>query len=81
MHDTIKLRRRGITATAISLDTFESASLLQAKSMGMENTPVIVIPRNNPDEWTQEVAWTRAEKAFDDLVESLQARTVKAGKP
>ena len=81
MHDTVKLRRMGIPSAAVALDVFEGASRLQARSMGMEDTPIVVIPRNKPEEWVPETAAARAELAFEGLVKSLEAQAEKAGMP
>ena len=67
MHDAIALETRGVPATVVAHDTFEKAARTQAKTMGLPDLPIAVMPRPRPD-------WDDAKKdeVLTDLVEQVK---------
>lgn len=51
MHDAVALERRGIPTVVVAHHTFAFAAATQAKTMGLPDLPLAVMPRPEPT-WT-----------------------------
>ena len=69
MHDATALEKRGIPTTVVVHDNFERAARTQARTMGLADLPLAVMPR-------PQVTWDEDRRR---AVVAVLYETVKAG--
>ncbi|MBI4504998.1 MAG: hypothetical protein HY691_05645 [Chloroflexi bacterium] len=56
MHDAVALERQGIPTVVVAHHTFAFAAATQAKTMGLADLPLVVMPRPEPTWTADEIA-------------------------
>ncbi len=77
MHDAIALEKRGIPTTVVVHDNFERAARTQARTMGLPDLPLAVMPRPRVT-WTEDQKRAELAALYERVKDGLLAR-VPAG--
>ena len=77
MHDATALEKRGIPTTVVVHDNFERAARTQARTMGLPDLPLAVMPRPRVT-WTEEQKWAELAALYERVKEGLLARVPAA---